>query len=434
MADTPKRPSFTRQPVPLPPAAANIQPTPAPGGQGTLPWRANDVRLTDWSKQQLQKLGWHEGDAIPPSFNKQLAAAQNAYRQDLETAKQKLIEDGKAAGGRVQVKRVIDIADLPVAEQQKLRQVLADYQQTAKQEAAAAAAHAAREARVVQNADPSVQAAHRAAMATEEQGIQFATPAALQQLRTGEPGTDMPEVVLQHTAAAMPSELQPPDGFQVGGAQNIAPFVTQSQAPQAPSQPEPQAAATEVGPSAGGIPEIHNCPRCMWDLKQPYTVEPTEADKQLFMAAVLGAQRFTKTIAVMGGNLQITYRSLLSTETDLVFRQLAHDMRQNRLVDDTSYFMLLQTYRLLMSVARIQDGIGRVLVEMPPAGELEIEDLEGEPTILRKLNDWFNENVAPMESTRRIIVQHQHAFQRLVEALEVMTSEADFWIGIQPRT
>jgi hypothetical protein len=96
--------------------------------------------------------------------------------------------------------------------------------------------------------------------------------------------------------------------------------------------------------------------------------------------------------------------------------------------------MLLQTYRLLMSVASIQDGIGRVLVEIPPAAELGIDDLEGEPTILRKLNNWFNENVAPMESTRRIIVQHQHAFQRLVEALEVMTAEADFWTGIRPRT
>jgi len=418
-----------------PPAAAGIPVNPAPGGQGTLPWRPNDVILTDWSKQQLQKLGWKEGDAIPPNFNKQLAAAQHTYRQDLEAARLKLIEDGKAAGGRVQIKRVIDIADLPDAEQQKLRQVLADYQQTARQEAAVAAAQAAREARVVQNADPSVQAAHRAAMATEEQGIQFATPAALQQLRAGgPPHPDMPEVVLQHAAANLPPQLQPPDGFQVGGAQNIAPFITNTQPPQAPPQPEPPPATMDPATIAGGIPEIHNCPRCMWDLKQPFTVEPTEADKQLFVAAILGAQRFIKTISVMGGNLQITYRSLLSTETDLVFRQLAYDMRQNRLTDDASYFMLLQTYRLLMSVASIQDGIGRVLVEIPPAAELGIDDLEGEPTILRKLNNWFNENVAPMESTRRIIVQHQHAFQRLVEALEVMTAEADFWTGIRPRT
>lgn len=433
----PKSPSFRKQPVPQPPSPAAVGEgmpvTPAPGG-GTLPLPTDGAILSDWDKQQLRHVGWEEGQEIPPDFAQKIKQAQKQAQADLDVAREGLIAQGQKAGGKVKIGKELNLADLPATQQEELRVVLAGYQEHVEEERARQAVIAAQEARVVPNADPSVAQAHRTALAAEDQtaALAGASPQ-LPEVEIVPPGQ-----VLE--PSQLPPEIRPREGAKIAGIENVAPFVTNPGPPQ-PGQPPPQAVeqpSPEVPPTdqvadAGGVNPVSYCPRCMWDVRQPWELQPEDTDKEQFVAAILGGTRFTKLISVMGGRLQITYRSLTSQETDLVFTQLGIDLRQEKLLDDAQYFMQLQVYRLAMSVERIENGNNDVLAEIPPIFEIEYDPPgPGEPegTRLVELVKWFNDEAAPQESMRRIIAQHHRQFQRLVEALEAMTSEPDFWKGI----
>ncbi len=436
MPDPPKSPSFRKQPVPQPPSPAatgeGIPITPAPGG-GVLPLPAGNVILSDWDKQQLSHIGWEEGQDIPPDFAQQIKRVQKEAQTDVDAAREDLIAQGKKAGGKVKIGKELNLADLPATQQEELRGVLADYQEFVKEDQARQAVAMAQEARVVPNADPSVAQAHRTALAAEDQVVASPQLPELPEVEI-RPPRQVPE------PSQLPPEIRPREGTEVAGMENVAPFVTHPGPPQ-PEQPPPQAVeqpSPEVPPAdqvvdAGGVNPVSYCPRCMWDVRQPWELQPEDTDKEQFVAAILGGTRFTKLISVMGGRLQITYRSLTSQETDLVFKQLGIDLRQEKLLDDAQYFMQLQVYRLAMSVERIENGDNDILAEIPPIFEIEYDPPgpgEPEETRLVKLVEWFNKDAAPQESMRRIIAQHHRQFQRLVEALEAMTSEPDFWKGI----
>jgi hypothetical protein len=427
MSET-QKPNFRKQPVPPPPVAA-VAP-PAPGG-GKLP--VQDVVLSTRDKEQLSAVGWKEGDHIPPDFAQKIKEAQRRSVADTDQARDDLIQQGREAGGRVKVGRELNLSDLPEAEQAKLQKVLADYQQQVVADQAQQAAVDAQEAKVVQHADPSVQQAHRVAIAADEQ---------LPEVEIRMPDTP-PKV------EDLPPQLRPREGAVVGGAENIAPFVTDPNVLRPPQQgvdfdqarqdrdAEQQLQEAGDAVDAGGAPTPTHCPRCLFDVRTPWELEVEDADKELFVAVILGGSRFSKTIAVMGELLRITYRSLTSPEVDLCFRQLGLDLRQGKLLDDAQYFMQLQAYRLVMSVDRVETGNNECLVEIPPIFEIEYDPPaadEHEETRLIPMVKWFNETAVTQESLRRIIAQHHRQFQRLVEALEAMTTEPDFWSGIKSPT
>jgi hypothetical protein len=391
--------------------------------------------LAEEDKQQLRHIGWEEGQQIPPDFAKRIKAAQNRAQQEADQAHDELVEEGRRRGGRVKVGRELNLSELPPAEQAELRDALATYQSHIKTEQAQRAATAAQEARVVPNADPSVEAAHRASLAAEDQaGLQVTAHyegPPLPEVEVRMPGTQPP------TSSELPPELHPREGAEIAGVENIAPFVTHPGAPQAPAPPpQPQATQSPLDDTTvdvGGTAPVTHCPRCMWDVRQSWVLETTEADKQQFVGAILGGSRFSRAVSVMGGRLQITYRSLTSEETDLCFKQLGIDLRQGRIMDDGQYFMQLQVYRLAMSVERIENGNNECLVEIPPLFDIPYDAPAAghEETRLVPLVAWFNDAAVPQESLRRIVAQHHRQFQRLVEGLEAMTAEPDFWIGIK---
>lgn len=135
----------------------------------------------------------------------------------------------------------------------------------------------------------------------------------------------------------------------------------------------------------------------------------------------------------MDGKVTFGFRSLLSKETDLLFQQLGIDMRNGEFTGETDYFMRLQEYRLYMSVERLVGDNGEVIAEIPPIFDIPYDEPETGAVLQTRLvnmRDWFNDEAVPNESLRRVMTQHHRSFQRLVEALEAMTSEPDFWKGI----
>jgi len=370
----PIRPSFRKNPVPQPSASATSgknMPIRTTADGGTLP--IQPVVLTEWDKEQLRVVGWEEGQAIPPDFAQQIKQVQLKATADEKEAVQQLIETGRSQGGRVKVGKTLDLRDLPQEQQEELRKTLADYQEHVKQAAA-------RPKPALSSADPSVQAAYQKVTAAE-----------------------MPEVEIKQASNSEPE--QNPEA---------APVTSEVQ---------------NTGMDAGGAPAVTHCPRCLWDVRVPWELKIEDADKQQFVAAILGGTRFTKTVPTLDGQLLITYRTLTSRETDLVFKQLGHDLRKGRITDDGQYLMQLQVYRLVLSVERIENGQnGSCIVEIPPVFELDFDstELQQDDTQLVQLVDWFNDKAVVQESLRRIVAQHHRRFQRLVEGLEVVTGQADF--------
>jgi hypothetical protein len=380
-----KRPTFQRNPVPTPPPAnPSEEVKPAVSEQlGNRPLPKNKIVQSDNTEKQLKMLGWEDGDPIPPELGQRVKQIMDA-REKAES--HNLPADFKPKQGRV-----VDFSELSEAERQELSDVLKDY----KQQMVAQAEYDASGRNIekkLPGADPSVVAAAKQAQAAAE------TPA-------------MPEVKI------------------------IPPKPVEEAAPTPEPEPEPisEPVMEEDEDYDNGLDTnpVH-CPRCLWRTDIPFTAEPTERDRQVFMASLLGTNRFTKTYDIMGGNMKVSFRSLLSKEVDLVFKQLNCDATNGVITGDGDFFLRMEQYRTLCSVSRIADASNTPQIEIAPLFELDWPgDDSGkvENTRLKDLADWFNEEISN-ESLRRVLYQHYREFQRLVEAMEAQTAEPNFWKGI----
>ncbi|NDD53051.1 hypothetical protein EBZ39_04090 [bacterium] len=177
---------------------------------------------------------------------------------------------------------------------------------------------------------------------------------------------------------------------------------------------------------------IAYCPRCGWDMRQKFEVVPTDRDKEDFIATLLGATRFKKRYELFGGRLVVTFRSLLAEENKLIYRQLVLDQQKNNVATETEWFVQMMDYRLACSLETIEDKKGKVIASIPLLEEMPEENNRDEPlaTSLPKQLKLVNTHLA-QEATRRLVGMHLRQFQRLVEALEAMALEPNFWTGIE---
>lgn len=215
--------------------------------------------------------------------------------------------------------------------------------------------------------------------------------------------------------------------------------VKQSPAAPTPVEPAPApdpaaSAAVPTEPQAAEPPMIilPFCPRCGWDMRQKFDIEIIDLDKEDFLSSVLGGTRFERRFSLMGGKVVLRFRSLLAEENRLIHRQLVLDQESKDIVTESEWFLRLMEYRLACSLERVENGIGRVVQEVPTLGEMPHTPPEGQPlqTALVPLLDFVNNKVLAHEVTRRLAGQHFRQFQRLVEALEAMALEPSFWNGI----
>lgn len=174
------------------------------------------------------------------------------------------------------------------------------------------------------------------------------------------------------------------------------------------------------------------CPRCGWDMRQKFDVVPTDREKEDFLATLLGGVRFKKKYELFGGRIVVTFRSLLAEENKLIYRQLVLDQQKNKVATEAEWFVQMMDYRLACSLESVADKNGKVLMVIPLLEEMAFEADKDEPlaTPLPKQLDLINKNMA-QEATRRLVGTHLRQFQRLVEALEAMALEPNFWNGIE---
>lgn len=194
---------------------------------------------------------------------------------------------------------------------------------------------------------------------------------------------------------------------------------------------EDKPASTELAADVRPI-AVAYCPRCGWDMRQKFDIVPTDRDKEDFIATLLGASRFKKKYEMFGGKVVVTFRSLLAEENKLIYRQLVLDQQINKVATEAEWFTQMMDYRLACSLETIADKKGKVIASIPLLEEMSWENTKDEPlaTPLPKQLELVNKHLA-QEATRRLVGTHLRQFQRLLEGLEAMALEPNFWNGIE---
>lgn len=290
----------------------------------------------------------------------------------------------------------VDIKDLPQSKQDELRQMLAKAKDDMKISQAAEAHKAALRKAVPKGADPSIQTAIEEELVREQQ-------------------------------RAMAAMLNQPSGVTVIDDREEA-----AAAPP-PAPPPPVAAAAD---DSGANSPLTHCPRCRLDMRLEYTAEPSEDDKQQFLVSVLNGSRFMKRVLLFDGRMYITFRSLTSLESTMVMTQMRYDLLAQKIAGEAEYYAKLMLYRLALSVAEIGEINGAIHNKVPPIGEIPYTPpAKDEPpeTALVPMLTYIDTDVLTQESLRRMVGQHHSQFQRIVEALEAVAGQPDFWKGIAPQ-
>lgn len=362
---------------PVPPPPPGTSPLIAISGGAPTIW----ITPTEATRQVLLKLGWKDGEPIPAEFGK------------------------TRAGLCQQAGMTTDANHLPPDIARALRQLLDQAKQVFADEQRGAARKQQIDTRIG-NLSPELQDAARVAVEAEMAYTGPTSAVAEPQSVIGDPAGDI--------------EWEPP---------TVTP-VQPSTGPAAQT-----AANQDIPPETGANKPLRQCPRCSWDMAQKFDIEPTQAQRDRFIATVLGiTERFTERYPIFNGRGLLVFRSLTSSETDLIFEQLSYDRRAGELDTPTDYLIQMQRYRLVVSLAELADDSGRCVRRNPPLAQLQLPPGEpGKRTQLVSLLPWFNQNILPGESVRHVAGQCLYEFQRLVETMEAQTREPDFWKGIGPQ-
>jgi len=190
------------------------------------------------------------------------------------------------------------------------------------------------------------------------------------------------------------------------------------------------------------------CPQCGWDQELPVLVEPTQADKQVFLQSILGQKVFVKKYLVLGGNLEIDFRGLTLAEIDSCYTAAGAALKAQTLATNTDYYEYINRLRMGLQFTglasgnktlfhRLPDGLNRV---SNPTATLFWDDflrekglLNTEANLVDQVYDYTTNNVLPTEHLQRIVTTKCAEFNRLVGRLEVAINDENFWkeIGLQ---
>lgn len=403
------------RPVPRPVAGPGALRADQLPGDGRPPMRTGSVHMSDYTRQQLQAVGWKDGDPVPGDLGKRLQEIQQEVIEERQAAT--LEGSPLAADWKPVQASFVNITDLPPERQAEIQQYLAEYKSETEQQAQFEQMQTDVEASIPAN----VQGEQRDLMRNQILASNAAAQA--RQLQRGN-ATDSVVIDDRPSPTAPPQKLSTPEKIAI---------LNQQQ--QAAAQPAQTQQAVLPLPDSGVAPARTNCQRCAWPLDVPYEIVPTVEDKKGFLAAILGMSRFEKKYDLLNGNLSVFFRSLSADESAVVQEQLGAMVRNGTSFGDGEYWANLQEFRTVLSVSKIVVG-GNVVYSIPPFNEWLTENpppSKGEmtPTQLPRLCAYFYAKGATQEPIRRIIGQTHKSFQRLVEAMEFMTNDPDFWSGIK---
>jgi len=173
------------------------------------------------------------------------------------------------------------------------------------------------------------------------------------------------------------------------------------------------------------------CPRCLHNPAQKIA-EPDKNDIILYLPVLRGG-RFRKTYDRFGGRVQISFRSLSTTEWDMVQAQLVRDIARGVISNEFAYGERLYDYRMVVSIESVFTD-GGVPAQIPPVGEIPWEadetDRPDEANAVGALWKYLRTHVLTSETLMRTCSTTFAEFVKLRETLDLRAASPDFWQGI----
>lgn len=346
--------------------------------QNTLPLPTGSLiepkSLTPLEREVLSKLNWRPGDPVPADLPTILADAarppgDNELPVGLDTPPLKPLQEN-----------LVDISKLSAAKQAELEQAI-------RQAAAQQEALRQQQAAMIPDAAPSVNQALAAA-----QGFAPIEDLSLPPAPATQPTTP---------TATTPTATTPT-------ATTTRPVPT---------------TVSETPVARAGLDHQTHCPQCSWELTQPVVAEPTRDDKLMFLQALLGHRRFYYDKRLLGGHIQVRFRSLTSLEVDAIYQQIAADVKAGKLEGQIGLAFAVSAYRMALSLDSVRflgAGGGQVC---------NVPELGGDQTV-ESITTYVNSQALQAAALRNAVSSEYAKFSRLLERLEANADSPDFWQGI----
>jgi hypothetical protein len=191
-------------------------------------------------------------------------------------------------------------------------------------------------------------------------------------------------------------------------------------------KPAPEPAPAVAGSDLSGY--AVSCPRCNHNLNGPL-YEPTTEDKVAYIALIMGEQkRFRRAVALFGGRLKVVFRSLLTSEEDMAFRQADADIAAGKISNLLLYTVALEDYKMLMSIESVQRA-GKAAISVAPISDYEYDE-ETNRTPLPEFKRWLDDEVFLAASVRNAVVNAYHKFSEILRYMDVKAPDDPFFDGI----
>ena len=457
-------------------SAGLTSPSPASAPLNVLPLAAGQVvkgdkkqpSLTPHELAQLKQTGWTEGEPIPDNVEmaRRVAIAQseipispvdpNTPALNVETVDITQLDPEKQA-------KIMEIMKETMAPHAETTAPPPDQRSTSL--ADVLSAPSASEAKQIADA-PSVasqaipgwkppgQPSYQPAVPTPQSQAVSSVPRAAQS--QAQIDIDMPTANQAMTNTATPKMAMPgqpvPASTQSSATEadvaNVAEphpaTSTEVEQPSPETEPPPSEAAGPSQPSTTldtGLDKVlQDCPNCGFNLSMPAIPEPGRQEKQAFLQSILGQKAFIKDYILMGGAVRVVFRTLPTTEIDIIYKQVHYEREKGLIPTVEDYWEKLNRYRVYLQTLKIEagmngpDGFSHDLPagytkETSPHAEshwnFEVQDRR--QTGLPLIETYFVTEVFKTEVFQRAVTHQCAKFNRLVARLEALIDNSDFW-------
>tara|TARA_Y100000310_G_scaffold328862_1_gene397684 strand:- start:1118 stop:1834 length:717 start_codon:yes stop_codon:yes gene_type:complete len=232
------------------------------------------------------------------------------------------------------------------------------------------------------------------------------------------------------------AEQELPEGFKMTGTAPV-PEGTKldgdAMARLAEGKPPDEVLAALAEAEEEPMPDVDSpvaiCPRCGWDVDRDEYDEITTDDKKRFVRTVLGGGRYTKKRRLLGGALEIVFRSVKPNEMDCILKQLREDSNNGKISGEAEYLVYYSRYMLtcsLQSVGRDKEGQNFVTLDEVLGQEVEkalvSEDVVTPlPALYASMaKDW-------QEGLHAILMVAMRQFEKEYDVLIHRAYSPDFW-------
>jgi hypothetical protein len=371
-------------------------PAPAPKGSQVFGVGAlgDEIYLGERTRVQLREFGWTDGDPIPPNLTKIIQTLRQEYAAELvQFEKENPQEANKARGG------LFNFTGLPAAARAEIAAIFQTYRTgNAAQPAPVAPTQEQAPPGFTPGFNPVIDASAVSGFVVDS--LDLPKKASIQ--------TEKPAVTASDDAEFIKA--------QIFGK------------PVAPA-PEPQEDTQSQAETGLDKPAVAFCPRCFWDLRKDFPVEPTKQDIQEFVLAILANQCFSKTYTLFDGRVAMRLQALSAKASAMVRNQLAVDTKKMRILEAGDYLATMTDYRMMFMLRELHIG-GNPPIEQVFPEITTLSSRDADETPLRGYVEVFYSDLLVSESLIRVARQTAFEFGALCEKLESMAVDPSFWKGI----